>query len=234
MRNYLKTYYSAEMRPFTDYPFLLASYLKHRYMHNSESIIDIACGRGDFLRAYSELGMNAKGVDIDPDAKNLCAPHDVDILDINKQKISAAEESIDCVFNKSIIEHLHEPEKLLAESNRILKNDGLIITMCPSWVHMGWGPFYQDHTHVTPFTLPSLRDIHIKCGFEIVEIKHFRQLPFLWKFPWLTVFSEIIRKLPIPYSPQHQVSYPTSLNKYLRFSNEVMLLCVAKKVAFEK
>jgi len=56
-------------------------------------------------------------------------------------------------------------------------------------------------------------------------------LPFLWKFPWLAVFSEIVRKLPIPYFPQHQVSYPAPLNKYIRFSNEVMLLCIAKKVA---
>jgi len=106
----------------------------------------------------------------------------------------------------------------------------LIITMCPSWVHMGWGPFYQDHTHVSPFTLQSLRDIHLKNGFEIVDIRHFRQLPLLWRHPWLKLFTEIVRKLPIPYSPQHQISIPDGMNKVVRFSNEVMLLCVARKV----
>jgi len=230
MKNYLKTYYSTEMRPVSDYPLLLASYLKENYIHNSQNLVDIACGRGDYLRAYSKLGIEVMGVDIDPDAQDLCSPHDVKILDISKQKIPVGDETIDCVFNKSIIEHLLEPESLLMETHRILKKNGIVITMCPSWVHMGWGPFYQDHTHVTPFTLPSLRDIHIKCGFEILEIKHFRQLPFLWKWPWFTLFSELIRKLPIPYSPQHQISYPDPINKYIRFSNEVMLLCVAKKI----
>jgi len=230
MRNYLRTYYSDEMRPVSEYPFLLASHLKDKYINNSKNLVDIACGRGDFLRSFSKLGINVMGVDVDPDAKDLCAPHDVKILDISKENIPVGDQTIDCVFNKSIIEHLQEPEKLLTEAHRILNEKGIIITLCPSWVHMGWGPFYQDHTHVTPFTLPSLRDIHIKCGFEILEIKHFRQLPFLWRWPWLTFFGELIRKLPIPYSPQYQVSLPVSINKYIRFSNEVMLLCVAKKI----
>jgi SAM-dependent methyltransferase len=229
MKNYLKTYYSEEKRPYTDYPFLLASYLKLNYFNSSKTILDIACGRGELLRAFNNLGMKVKGIDIDPDAKNLCAPHDVMIHDILKQKLPIKDKSIDCVFNKSIIEHLDNPEKLLIEAKRVLKKDGLIVTMCPSWVHMGWGPFYQDHTHVTPFTLPSLRDIHKLCGFEIIEIKHFRQLPLLWKFPWLVILTEIIRKLPIPYSPQNQIKYPNNLNKIVRFSNEIMLLCVAKK-----
>jgi len=230
LTNYLKTYYSYEKKPISNYPNLLASYLSNQYMGNVESIIDIACGRGDFLNAFNELGFNVKGIDIDPDAKKLCNPHQVEIIDITKQKIPVPNESIDCIFNKSIIEHLHYPEILLEESHRILKTDGIVITMCPSWVHTGWGPFFQDHTHVTPFTLPSLRDIHIKCGFEVVDIKHFRQLPILWKYPLMMFLTEIIRFLPIPYSPQNQISYNSELNKFIRFSNEVMLLCVAKKI----
>ena len=231
MKNYLKTYYSEVMRPKSDYPEKLAKYLTSLYLDNSHRLIlDIACGRGDHLRAFSEIGKQVTGVDIDSDAVKMCAPNDVIIHDITKGDCPLPDDSFDVVFNKSIIEHLQNPEVLLEESSRLLRKDGLIITMCPSWIHMGWGPFYQDHTHVTPFILQSLRDIHLKNGFEIVDICHFRQLPLLWRYPWLKLFTEIIRKLPIPYSPQHQISFPGYLNKVVRFSNEVMLLCVARRI----
>jgi len=209
----------------------LVKYLTSLYLDSShKSILDVACGRGDQLKAFSEIGKQVTGVDIDMDAVEMCAPNNIIIHDIAKGKFPLPDESFDVIFNKSIIEHLHNPEVLLEEASRLLRKDGLIITMCPSWFHMGWGPFYQDHTHVTPFILPSLRALHVKNGFEIVDICHFRQLPLLWRYPWLKLFTEVIRRLPIPYSPQHQISFPDSVNKVVRFSNEVMLLCVARKV----
>lgn len=231
MKNYLKTYYSDSMRPKSDYPDKLSRYLTDKYMDDShDSMVDIACGRGDYLKSFSNLKKKIVGVDIDSDAVEMCKPNEVIIHDISKGKLPFPDENFDIVFNKSIIEHLHNPEMLLEEASRLLRKDGLIITMCPSWAHMGWGPFYQDHTHVTPFILPSLRDIHLKNGFDIVDICHFRQLPFLWKYPFFKFFAEVIRKLPIPYSPQHRVSLPVGVNKTIRFSNEVMLLCIARKV----
>lgn len=231
MKNYLKTYYSDKKRPKSNYPNQLIQHLYKTYFDEThKSILDIACGRGDQLRAFAKLGLNVIGTDIDEDAREMCAPNKVVIHDITKGNCPLDSSSFDVIFNKSIIEHLHNPELLLEEASRLLRKNGLILTMCPSWVHMGWGPFYQDHTHHTPFTLPSLRDIHIKSGFEIIDIKHFRQLPLIWSFPWLAIFTEIIRKLPIPYSPQNQFSFPSRLNKVIRFSNEVMLLCVARKI----
>lgn len=231
MKNYLKTYYSEDKRPKSNYPEKLIQHLSSKYFDEShKSILDMACGRGDQMKAFSNLGMSVTGVDIDEDAIDMCAPNRVVVHDITKGKSLFESSSFDVFFNKSIIEHLHYPEILLNEAFRLLRKNGLIITMCPSWVHMGWGPFYQDHTHHTPFTLPSLRDIHIKSGFEIIDIIHFRQLPLLWRYPWMMLFTEIIRKLPIPYSPQYQFSFPSNINKVIRFSNEVMLLCVARKI----
>jgi len=231
MKNYLKTYYSEEMRPKSDYPEKLVKYLTGKYLDNSHKLIlDVACGRGDQLKEFSKIGKQVTGTDIDTDAVEMCTPNSVIIHDITKGNLPLPNESFDVIFNKSIIEHLQNPEILLEEASRLLRKDGLIITMCPSWIHTGWGPFYQDHTHVTPFILPSLRDIHLKNGFEIVDICHFRQLPLLWRYPWLMFFTEIIRKLPIPYSPQHQISFSDGINKTIRFSNEVMLLCVARRI----
>tara|TARA_B100000780_G_scaffold273337_1_gene236787 strand:+ start:754 stop:1461 length:708 start_codon:yes stop_codon:yes gene_type:complete len=230
MSDYLKTYYTDDMRPKTDYPNKLAAYISEKYLDSShKKLLDLGCGRGDQLRAFAALGYEVSGADNAESAKEFCEPHSVEVLNILDSKLDLEDGSIDVVFSKSVIEHLSQPEMLLKEAMRVLRPGGKIVVMCPSWVHMGWGPFYQDHTHVTPFTKPSLRDILKLSGFCNVEVKHFRQLPITWKYPVTENLFRIIRRLPIPYSPQHEVSYNVELNKIVRFSKEVMLFAVAEK-----
>lgn len=230
MSDYLKTYYTNEMRPKTDYPVKLARHISETYFDGShKKLLDLGCGRGDQLRAFASMGYDVSGCDNAESAKEFCAPFNVEVVNILESKLELESGSIDAVFTKSVIEHLREPEKLLLEARRVLRKNGKIVVMCPSWVHMGWGPFYQDHTHVTPFTKPSLRDILKLTGYKNVKVKHFRQLPVTWKYPITENLFRIIRRLPIPYSPQHEVNYHASLNKVVRFSKEVMLLAVADK-----
>jgi SAM-dependent methyltransferase len=230
MSDYLKTYYTNEMRPLTDYPFRLAEYISQKYLDSShKKLLDLGCGRGDQLRAFAAIGYDVLGADNADSAREFCDPYSVEILNIVESELSLEEGSVDVVFSKSVIEHLAKPEKMLQEAKRVLRPGGKLIVMCPSWVHMGWGPFYQDHTHVTPFTKPSLRDILKLEGFHGVDVKHFRQLPVTWKYPFTENFFRIIRRLPIPYSPQNEVSYHVGLNKVVRFSKEVMLLAIAEK-----
>jgi SAM-dependent methyltransferase len=232
MSDYLKTYYTDDMRPKTDYPLKLAQYISSTYLDAShKKLLDLGCGRGDQLRAFFAVGHDVVGCDNAESAKEFCAPHSVETLNILDSQLALEDGSVDVVFSKSVIEHLVEPEKLLQEAKRVLRPQGKIIIMCPSWVHMGWGPFYQDHTHVTPFTKPSLRDILKLTGFKNVQVKHFRQLPITWKYPMTENIFRFIRRLPIPYSPQHEVNYHPTLNKVVRFSKEVMLFAVADKEA---
>ncbi len=230
MLNYLQTKYSFKKRPVTDFPSKLVKYLADSYFDKShKKIIDIGCGRGDFLKSFHHLGYEVEGSDYDSYTIECCAPHKVHIVDIQKEKLSIKDGSKDIVFSKSVIEHLHEPEKLLNESHRILRDKGKIILMTPSWVHMGWGPFYQDHTHVRPWTKPALIDILNSSGFKNIHVRHFRQLPITWKYPITENIFRIIRRLPIPYRPQHEVNYSEKINKIVRWSKEVLLLAVAEK-----
>ena len=58
----------------------------------------------------------------------------------------------DVVYSKSVIEHFHNPDKLLQEMFRILKHLGLAITLCPSWEY-NYRIYFEDYTHRTPFML---------------------------------------------------------------------------------
>ena len=105
----------------------------------------------------------------------------------------------DYIFSKSVIEHIHEPSLLIKESYRILKPKGKCIFLTPSWLHNAWGPFYLDHTHVTPFTQFSLRNLLKMSGYKNVRVINFRQLPFVWNSPILKLIPKIISKIPFRF-----------------------------------
>lgn len=229
-KNYLEISYDEKKLPKTDYPRKLVKFLFNQYLKKTGSIVDVGCGRGEFLENFKKIGFKVSGVDVSPAIQQLSAEYTIQQCDFEHDPLPFDSNSIDFIFSKSVIEHLRHPEKVVDESFRVLKPGGKAIFMCPSWVHTYWGPFYIDHTHVTPFTLPSLRQLLELSGFKILSSEHFVQLPILWKFPVLKIFSEITALLPIPFRPLYNSVLPEVLNKWVRFSKEKMLLVVAEKV----
>jgi SAM-dependent methyltransferase len=192
-------------------------------------LLDIGCGRGEHLAVFAELGFEVSGTDISPRAPELARGFDVAVADLEKEDLPFAPESFDFVFSKSVVEHLRNPDRLLTASFTALRPGGVAAVMTPSWAHNFWGPFYIDHTHVTPFTAPSLEQAMVLAGYEDVRVTHFYQLPFLWRWPALRVLAKLIAVLPLPFRPFRPAPWPDGLNKLIRFSNEVMLLAVGRK-----
>lgn len=226
---YLSTIYSQERRPISDYPLKLATHLMDKYYCGTGSLLDIGCGRGDFLKAFHNLKFSVSGTDISPSSIKTCKPHLVKTSNLEVEPLPFSDSEFNFVFSKSVIEHLHNPMPFLQEAHRVLKPDGKAVVMTPSWVHHGWGPFYLDYTHVTPFTRPSLIDAMEMAGFNDVEVFHFHQLPFLWKRPILKPLIRLLASLPIPYRPLYETNIPPNLNKLIQFSKEVMLLGIGTK-----
>ena len=226
---YLEHTYSSEIAPPSSYPDLLAKWLLENVFKKSGKFADFGCGRGDYLKSFSDLGFEVTGFDISPAAKEM-SNYDVKQVDFESDSYPYTEE-YDFVFSKSVIEHIREPSSYLSSMIKSLNKGGKAVIMVPSWSHTYWGPFYIDHTHVTPYTRHSLKSAMEMSGFKNVKVVYFYQLPFLWKFPWLKPVVKMIAKLPVPYSPYNEVPWKTSrwLNKLVRFSKEVMLLATAEK-----
>lgn len=53
--NYIRTIYNADERPVTTYPDELARYLVDKYKIRGV-LVDLGCGRGDFLYAFRRAG----------------------------------------------------------------------------------------------------------------------------------------------------------------------------------
>jgi len=216
--NYVDVTYDESHHPFTEYPLKLANYLVSRYgLKRDSKLLDVGCGRGEFLKGFSISGLKVYGLDRSLQAKKHCPEAIVHAINLERDPFPFDDDTFDVVYNKSLIEHFYYPEKLVVEMHRVLKPGGLLIILTPDWVHQ-YKIFYDDFTHRTPFTRQALSDILTICRFKSVQVEKFRQLPFLWGRPFLNPLSRLIAMLT-----------PRSNIKLIRFSKEVMLLGVARK-----
>jgi SAM-dependent methyltransferase len=217
--NYLDVRYTPARRPITPYPLQLCTYLTKTYLQGRgyQTLLDLGCGRGDFLNAFAKNGFKAQGVDHSVMTERVF-PEPVLVADFEGKTIPIADKTFDVVFQKSVIEHIVDTKALLHETYRLLKPGGTAIIMTPDW-RANVKNFYDDYTHVRPFTLMGLEDAVLDQGFKIRDAKLFRQLPSVWRFPLLHLYFDLLSLLP-----DRLKRY-----KYVKWSKEWMLLVVAER-----
>jgi SAM-dependent methyltransferase len=216
---YLDVRYSERERPYTDYPGQLTAYLGERYLrgYGGAKLLDLGCGRGEFLHGFAQLGFQASGFDRSrPSEPRFGEP--VVVGDYEKSGLPFADGEFSVIFNKSVFEHVREITPLLQECRRVLAPGGRMVSLVPDWTAQ-WRHFFDDWTHVRPFTLTGLRECIQSHGFEIQEAVRFRQLPLLWRRPYLRPLSDAAALLPSAFKR----------SKFVRFSKEWMLLVVADR-----
>jgi SAM-dependent methyltransferase len=139
-------------------------------------ILDLGCGRGEWLELLKESGYVAKGIDLNQVTVEKCQNLGFDVIE--SEAISYLEKlpenSLGCVTGFHIIEHLPFPTlmKLFSETVRVLKPGGLAIfeTPNPENTLVGSYSFYYDPTHVNPLPSPTIKFIGEYCGLCGVKI----------------------------------------------------------------
>ena len=177
-------------------PHRLAWFLKH--IPSGAKVLDYGCGEGVVLAGLSQRG------DIDPDSWG------VDISE-NAIKKSASRfpnlkfactnpdgvthfpsESFDAIVATEVIEHLFDADGAFREFHRLLRPSGRLLLSCP--YH---GPLkdlallltgkMDSHyhnpysSHIRFYSPKTLRLVHEKNGFRILERSGVGRVSFLWK-----------------------------------------------------
>jgi O-antigen chain-terminating methyltransferase len=146
-------------------------------------ILDIGCGRGEWLELLKEEGMNAKGVDMNRllVEENRQRGYDVTEADAIEYLRTINDASIGGVTAFHLIEHLpfHTLIHLLDETVRILKPGGIAIfeTPNPENVLVGACHFYTDPTHRNPLPIPLMKFLAEHRGLTRVDIMRLHPFP---------------------------------------------------------
>ena len=215
MKDYLDVSYDKKLRPLTDYPIQLAKHLFTKYNLSSDfNILDIGAGRCEVLSGFQMLGMKCFATDISKVSGQYAKTQNINFEHIvDKEKLPFENEKFDVVFCKSLIEHLENPRKFFNETLRILKPNGIFLVMTPDW-ESNMKIFYDDYTHIKPFTKESILQIFAESGFRNVSCEYLIQLPITWRFKFAKILSKMIK----PFV-HRRIKI-----KFLRWSRELQLL----------
>ena len=126
------------------------------YIRNNKeiSLLDIGCGRGEFLERWNKKIPNSIGIEQDQNMINLCESLGLNILKGEALEIlySLESGSISLITIFHMIEHIESKKLtlLLEECHRVLKDDGILIIETPSIDNLLVSSklFYIDSTHI--------------------------------------------------------------------------------------
>ena len=216
MPGYIDVVYDEKVRPYTESPTQLCNYLIHRFnMKPEDRLLDVGCGRGDFLKGFNDSGLDVCGVDNEKSDSPLLKDTEVRYAHFENEIFPFDSDTFDIVFSKSVIEHMFNPGNFMGECYRVLKPGGRIILMTPDWISQ-MKTFFDDYTHRQPYTVAAIKDTLSIFGFKEVSSELFYQLPILWRYQALKIVSRILR-LFIPVTTKSRI-------KFVRWSVELMVL----------
>jgi len=140
-------------------------------------VLDVGCGRGEWLELLKQNGYIAEGIDINHImiSKSKELGLDVKEMDVIEYLTSLPNESLSVITGFHIIEHLPFEIliKLYDEALRVLKPQGMVIfeTPNPENVFVGTSNFYTDPTHINPIPPVTSKFTLEQRGYIRVEIK---------------------------------------------------------------
>lgn len=143
-------------------------------------VLDVGCGDKFLKEPFERKGLLYQGIDID-------------IIDFNNDEFPFPDNSFDLIVSLAVIEHIKNTENFLSEINRILKKGGFVFLSTPNWCY-AFKNFYDDYTHVRPYTKKSLSKILSDFNFEDIHIVPGLRNKYFWQYtmPFAEFFAMIL------------------------------------------
>ncbi|MBI2095444.1 MAG: class I SAM-dependent methyltransferase [Candidatus Omnitrophica bacterium] len=153
----------------------------------SKKVVDLGCGRGEWLELLRESAFEANGVDTNRLQLEECRKRGLPAVEqeVLEHLRALPDASVAAITGFHIAEHLPFLVliKILDETMRVLKPGGVIVleTPNPENVDVGACSFYLDPTHKNPLVPESLQFLAGQRGFINIDVirlvQPFREKP---------------------------------------------------------
>lgn len=168
-------------------------------IYPDSQIIDLGCGRGEWLELLSEHGFAAQGVDLNRGSLAICQQLGLQAVVAEAVSFlkSLPDQSKIVISGFHLAEHIpfHELKSLVKESLRVLRPAGLLIleTPNPENLIVSSTSFYLDPTHQKPIPPSLLSFLPEYYGFKKVKILRLQETSELLKgkISLITVFNGV-------------------------------------------
>lgn len=152
-------------------------------------VLDLGCGRGEFLALLRDAGVAARGVDSSAEMVEACRAKGLAAAegDLFARLAAEAEGTLGAVVSFHVIEHLPPPriDQLVKLAWRALRPGGVLILETPSPLSLVVAArnFWLDPTHQRPVHPELLRLLAEEAGFMDIQIVQLRAFPEASRLP---------------------------------------------------
>jgi SAM-dependent methyltransferase len=154
----------------------VAEYLP--FFTGARDVLDVGCGRGEFLGLLRDQGIAARGIDINGSMVDVCRQQGLDVTEADALTYLRAQPdgSLGGLFAAQVVEHL-EPRYLTslldAAFDKLRPGSTIILeTINPACWFAFFESYIRDITHVRPIHPDTLTYLLIATGFQQVNVRY--------------------------------------------------------------
>jgi 2-polyprenyl-3-methyl-5-hydroxy-6-metoxy-1,4-benzoquinol methylase len=168
------------------------------FFEGRENVLDIGCGRGEFLELMRELGVPACGIDMSEESVAQCTQKGLqaEVADLFLYLAAAPEQEFDGIISSQVVEHLDPkalPEMIRLCGSRLRRGGVLALeTPNPECLAIFATHFYLDPTHTRPVPHPLLAFYMEEAGLGSIEVRELS--PAVETMPEIAELPEAFRK----------------------------------------
>ena len=144
----------------------------------TRDVLDVGCGRGEFLKLLREHGVSARGIDINAAMVEVCRQQALDVTEADALSYLRAQPdgSLGGLFAAQVVEHL-EPRYLSgfldAAFDKLRPGAPIVLeTINPACWFAFFESYIRDITHVRPLHPDTLKYLLVASGFQRVDIRY--------------------------------------------------------------
>ena len=144
----------------------------------ASDVLDIGCGRGEFLALLAERGVRGRGIDVNESMVEVCRQKGLDAASADALAYLRAQPpaALGGLLAAQVVEHL-EPgylTNLLDAAWAALRPGSVVVieTINPACWFAFFESYIRDITHVRPLHPETLKYLLVASGFENVEIRY--------------------------------------------------------------
>jgi 2-polyprenyl-3-methyl-5-hydroxy-6-metoxy-1,4-benzoquinol methylase len=192
----------------------LATYVP--LFEGASDVLDVGCGRGEFLELLRAKGISARGIDLNEEMAAVCRKRGLDATadDALDYLLAQPDGSLGGLFAAQVVEHL-EPDYLMrfleAAYHKLRPGSKIVLeTINAACWYAFFSSYIRDVTHVRPLHPDTLRYLVSASGFQRVTVR------------FSAPFPEDMKLQGVPASPERSETHWVVFNENVDKLNDLL------------